>query len=199
MALLLSNLPGPEAPAAGRSVRRRPKGRFLLPLLLAAALVAALAACGGSEAPASLEEQAQSIDRVLLCLQCPGETIDQSQVVLAVQMRAVVRERLAEGMTREEVIQFFVDRYGEEVLAAPPREGFNLIAWIVPIAAVALGAAAVALVVRSMRRSAEGAAAHSEEGLEEYLAVVDREMEDGQSVRRAPVREPGAGLESENG
>ncbi len=173
----------------------------LLTVLFAAALPTVLAACA-SDPPPSLEEQAQSIDRTLICPVCPGETIDQAQVELAKQMRAVVREKLAEGMTRGEVLQFFVDRYGESVLAAPPKEGFNLIAWVVPIVAVLLGVVAVALVVRAMRTSAPPPAraeSGTEEGLEEYLAVVDMEIEGGQGARRPVGRESGAGPGTANG
>lgn len=148
-------------------------------LLFAAALLVVLSACG-SEGIYSLDEQAYSIDHSLMCPVCPGETIDQAQVELARQMRTVVRERLAEGMTRDEVLQFFVERYGESVLAAPPKEGFNLIVWIVPILVVVAGAVAVVLVVRAMRRNESALPdyeSYSEDELEEYLVIVDREME----------------------
>ncbi len=177
------------------------RARLPVVVLLAAALPAVLAACA-SDSPPSLEEQAQSIDRTLICPVCPGETIDQAQVELARQMRAVVREKLAEGMTRDEVLQFFADRYGESVLAAPPKEGFNLVAWIVPIVSLLIGVAVVALVVRAMRTSAPPLAraeSGPEEGLEEYLAVVDMEIEGGQGSRRPGGRESGAGPGAANG
>ena len=174
---------------------------YLAPLLFAAALLVMLAACG-SEGAYSLEEQAYSIDRSLMCPVCPGETIDQAQVELARQMRTVVRERLAEGMTRDQVLQFFVERYGESVLAAPPKEGFNLIAWIVPILAVVAGAAAVVLVVRAMRRDAPAVAegeSYSEDELEEYLAIVDREMEGAPDSGRPAELEAVTPPERQNG
>jgi cytochrome c-type biogenesis protein CcmH len=98
-------------------------------------LAMAVVACGNSDTP-SLEEQAYSIDRSLICPVCPGETIDQAQVELARQMRLTVREKLAEGWSRERILQFFVDRYGEAVLAEPRKSGFNLVAWIVPFVSV---------------------------------------------------------------
>ena len=156
--------------------RRLFRAHLLPPLLL---LLLVLVACGSEAAP-SLEEQARSINRSLICPVCPGETIDQAQVELARQMRAVVRERLAEGWTRDQVLQFFVDRYGESVLAAPPKEGFNLVAWVVPVVVVVGAFAVLFLVVRAMRRDAPapaGPESYSEEGLEEYLAIVDLEVD----------------------
>ena len=57
---------------------------------------------------------------------------------------------LAEGRTREEILDYFVDRYGPDILAAPPKSGANLLAWILPIVGVAAGLGALFLVIRAM-------------------------------------------------
>ena len=98
----------------------------------------------------SLEEEAQAIDRMIMCPVCPAETIDQAQVEISFQMRAVIREMLAEGRTREEILDYFVDRYGADILAAPPKSGANLLAWILPIVGVAAGLGVLFLVIRAM-------------------------------------------------
>ena len=97
-----------------------------------------------------LEREAQDIDRMIMCPVCPAETIDQAQVEISFQMRAVIREMLAEGRSREEILDYFVDRYGPDILAAPPKSGVNLLAWILPIVGVAAGLGAVFLVIRAM-------------------------------------------------
>ena len=140
-------------------------------------LTLALIACSGQEP--SLEERAYSIDKSLICPVCPGETIDQAQVELASQMREIVRERLAEGWSREQILQFFVDRYGERVLAAPPKRGFNLMVWIVPIVVGVGGVILLVFVVRAMRRAGQTQQDNglvSEPELEQYLPLVDREL-----------------------
>jgi|TARA_B110000263_G_scaffold214130_1_gene198451 cytochrome c-type biogenesis protein CcmH len=81
----------------------------------------------------SNEEIAQRIDRSLMCPICPAETLDQSQSELAKQMKAVIRGKVSEGKTDEEIINYFVERYGEEVLSSPPKSGSNLFAWITPV------------------------------------------------------------------
>ncbi len=155
------------------------KHGLLIASLTTLALAMAFTACG-SEQQASLEQRAQSIDKSLICPVCPGETIDQAQVQLAQQMKAVVRDKLSEGWTREQILQFFVDRYGESVLAAPPKEGFNLIAWVVPPVAILAAAVLLFFVVVSMRRATKAKQQDqsplSEQELEPYLAMVDREM-----------------------
>jgi len=71
---------------------------------------------------------------------------------MAAQMRAIVRERLEGGETPEQVRQYFVDRYGEWILLAPRRTGFNLLVWGFPLAALAVGFGIVALLLRRWTR-----------------------------------------------
>ena len=126
--------------------------------------------------------EAQDIDRMLMCPVCPAQTIDQTEVPLAKQMRAQVRELLASGATRAEVLAWFAapERYGPSVLAEPPRSGFYLIAWIVPGVVVIAGLAGGLLTLRAMRRRAGGGDAEvpadETNELQPYLAAVDRDL-----------------------
>ena len=146
---------------------------LVLPIVLLA-----LAAC--SFEALSPQEQAQSIDRRLMCPVCPAETIDQSQADLAIQMRELVREKLRAGETESEILDFFVDRYGTSVLAEPPAEGFNILVWIVPPLALVGGLALVLLGVRQLGvttrplPASEGSDWESES--ESYLREIDREF-----------------------
>jgi cytochrome c-type biogenesis protein CcmH len=63
---------------------------------------------------------------------------------MARQMRAIVRDRLAAGESPAQVRQYFVDRYGEWILLSPPRRGFNLLVWLLPLAVVVAGLATAA-------------------------------------------------------
>ena len=146
---------------AQRSIAPVRRGVFLTvataALLAAAMLIAGpVAAQSGGDGPAYDEAEAQAIDRMLMCPVCPAQTIDQTEVPLAKQMRARVRELLAEGATRQEVLAWFAapERYGPSVLAEPPRSGFNLIAWIVPGVAVLAALIGGTLILRAMRRPA---------------------------------------------
>ncbi|MEE8469843.1 MAG: cytochrome c-type biogenesis protein CcmH, partial [Dehalococcoidia bacterium] len=102
------------------------------PLMVATVLLASFG-CTTQQQQEPLDVLAQDIYRNLMCPLCPGQTIEQSQSELSAQMRFVVREKLAQGETREEILQFFVERYGESVLAAPAKSGFSLIVWLTPI------------------------------------------------------------------
>ena len=136
------------------------------------------------------EAEAQAIDRMLMCPVCPAESIDQAQVPQARQMRAQVRVLLANGSSREDVLDWFRARYGPGIVAEPPRSGFNLIAWIVPGVAVVAGIIGGVLALRAMRRrssgSYDGDVSGSDADLQPYLATVDRELALGRQNPEGP-------------
>ncbi len=116
----------------------------------------ALSACNNAQADVpALEQRAQALNQSIMCPVCPGESIDQSQVALAVQMRGIVNEKLAEGWSNEQVREFFVERYGPSVLLEPPTEGVSLAVWLLPPIGVAAAIGVFILVVRRMRRRPE--------------------------------------------
>ena len=165
-------------------------------LVFLAALLA-WSACAPVAPEVTLERRAQALDKSLICPICPGETIDQSQVALAKQMQVAVRDMLADGSNEREIQDFFVERYGESVLAAPRKEGFSLMVWVVPPLGMAGGLVALFFVVRAMSRRprqrrvtavSDGSAAPDDPELAPYLEIVDREMGDATSDagRRSP-------------
>ncbi|MBI4297375.1 MAG: cytochrome c-type biogenesis protein CcmH [Chloroflexi bacterium] len=157
------------------------RGLWRLGALLALSATLGLilwAACSGGRQSETLEERAQGIDRSLMCPVCPSETIDQSRVELAKQMRAIVREKLALGQSREEILGFFVERYGPKILAEPPKKGFSLLIWVVPPVVILLGAGLTFFVLREMNRGSKVIPSQGKEDkeLQPYLAKVDEEM-----------------------
>ena len=123
-----------------------------------AALVAVLICAGVAPATAQQpaapvrEPEVYEIASQLRCVVCQNLSVADSPSEMATQMRALVRERLAAGDSREQVIQYFVDRYGEWILLAPPRQGFTLLVWVAPVVAVLAGLAIVVLVLRRWTR-----------------------------------------------
>jgi len=90
--------------------------------------------------PEELDAMTAEISGGLRCLVCRGQSILESQVQLAQDMRALTKELLAEGNTPDEVRGYFVARYGEYVLLKPTTRGWNWIVYALPFAAVFLGA-----------------------------------------------------------
>ena len=136
------------------------------------------------------EKEAQSIDRMLLCPVCPAESIDQAQVPIARQMRSLVRQMLAQGTDRDEILDFFSDRYGLDVLAAPPKSGVNLLVWVLPPVLILAALGGGFVIIRAMAARGAGEAVTGpppEEGLEPYLEAIDRDL-DLPGVRKASVQ-----------
>jgi len=77
----------------------------------------------------ALEQRARDISDGLRCMVCRNESIDESNAELARDLRLLVRERLVEGDSDEEVMDFVVARYGEYVLLNPTMTGSNWILW----------------------------------------------------------------------
>ncbi len=104
------------------------------------------------------EDQVRDIGTALRCVVCQNLSVSDSPSETARQMRDIIRERLAAGDTPEQVKAYFVEKYGLWILLAPPREGFNLLVWVVPFAGLGLGLVLVAVVIRRWtRRTAAGA------------------------------------------
>jgi cytochrome c-type biogenesis protein CcmH len=108
----------------------------VLAMLLAAAAPAVL----GDPAQ---EARAQSLDREIRCVQCQNEPIAQSTADIAVDMRALVRERIAAGDSDAEIRAFFRERYGDFVLFRPPFDARTWVLWAAPFLLLGAGLAAV--------------------------------------------------------
>lgn len=118
-----------------------------LALALALAAAPSLAAAQRSSDPV-LEERTRQVAAVLRCPVCQGNSIQDSPSELAQEMKGVVRDQLAAGKSPEEVKQYFVDKYGEWILLEPEASGFNLVVYLLPLAAVLAGGVVIWRAVR---------------------------------------------------
>ncbi len=82
-----------------------------------------------------------------MCLVC-HEPLDQSNSPFADRERALIRSYIAAGDTKSEIEDKLVAQFGQQILAAPPRSGFNLLAWWLPIAGLVGGALVLAFLAR---------------------------------------------------
>lgn len=77
----------------------------------------------------ALEERARALDHELRCVVCQSESVASSNANWAVDARRTVRELVSEGASDTEVVDFFVERYGEFVLMTPRTSGSNWLLW----------------------------------------------------------------------
>lgn len=149
--------------------------RILAALCLAIALMSAAAAAVDKplDDPA-LEARARAIHKKLRCLVCQNQSIEDSNADLAHDLRQLVRERLAQGDSDEEVIAFIVARYGDWVLLDPPVKPATWLLWAGPLLLV--GGAGAVLVLRRRRRAV--APALSDDERQRVAQLLDKELGD---------------------
>lgn len=123
-------------------------------LALALLLIAGLAAAAPLDAAPVSEETVHEIGVQLRCVVCQSLSVADSPSETANQMRGIIRERLAAGDSPEQVKAYFVEKYGLWILLSPPRQGFNLLVWVVPFVALGAGLVLVLLLVRRWSRPA---------------------------------------------
>jgi cytochrome c-type biogenesis protein CcmH len=99
----------------------------------------------------TLDQRVHDVASQLKCPVCQGESVADSPSTISQQMRAVIREQLQSGRSEQQVIQYFVDRYGEQIVWSPPWQGFTLLVWLVPIALLLAGALLLFTVLRDWR------------------------------------------------
>ena len=97
-------------------------------------------------------------------------------------MTAPITQKLDQGQSEAQITQFFVDQYGEQVLASPPKKGFNLVAWLLPFAAILGGGGVIYVSVRKWVRkggqSQISALGEAQEDDEEYRRRLEKELDD---------------------
>ncbi len=138
---------------------------LLVALLLLAALPAVASALSVSE-----------VARELRCPTC-NQPLDVSHAPAAEDMKRFIAARIDEGWEKQQIIDALVADFGPDVLATPPKSGFNLVAWVVPAIVLLLGLIAVPFITRAWasRRRTAGADPPPELS-DEDAARVDEEL-----------------------
>lgn len=91
-------------------------------------------------AQTELDDRMYDIARELWCPLCSGVRLDACELQACVQMRAEIRQLLAEGRDAEWIVAYFEEEYGPQVHGQPPLRGFPSLAWLVPaVTVVGLG------------------------------------------------------------
>ncbi len=122
-------------------------------------------------------EQAQLYNRVgnnLRCPTCIGLSVLQSESDFAVQLREAAKEQVLAGKSEPEIMTFFTQRYGLWILREPPKEGFHLLAWAIPLAFAVIGPIFFYLFVWRRRQTVS---LHGMRPSAEILAEMERELQ----------------------
>ena len=125
--------------------------RSLLAIVMSLSLVL-LVAGGASAADEPLSAEALSIANSLNCPVCTGESVRDSSSQLAHDMRALIQQKLDQGQSRQQIMDYFVNAYGITILRQPPKHGFSLALWWIPVVAVIAGAGILVSFLTQRRR-----------------------------------------------
>jgi cytochrome c-type biogenesis protein CcmH len=141
-----------------------------------AALLAVGTLLAAGAGTAASPPSAADLESQIVCPVCET-TLDQSTAPIAMRMKAFIRTRIAAGDSEQQIKDALVAEFGPEVLAEPPGGGFGLLAWLLPLGAVLVGALAVGFLVRTWSRSRDvGPAAGADDLDPELDRLVDEEL-----------------------
>ncbi len=131
-------------------------------------------------AEGALEKTAREIYSRIMCPICAGQTIAQSNSGTSTQMRNLVLKKLRQGETKEEILQYFVSRYGERIMTKPNKKGLNLMLWFLPFVFMALAAIVIYLLIRrwSTRVQAQTVPRFEDAQLAEYKERLEKELKE---------------------
>jgi cytochrome c-type biogenesis protein CcmH len=125
-----------------------------------------------------LEQKALELDGKLMAPCCWTQPVSEHYSGAADEIRSGIRRMLAEGKTQQEIIDFYVSKYGVRILAMPEAKGFNLLAFVLPGAFLLLGGWATTVLVRRWNRERPGRET-AEPAVEEdggYTERLEREL-----------------------
>ncbi len=120
--------------------------------MVAAALIFLTLALPQDTLSPALARKAEAIYWKLNCPVCAGQNVAESNSPVAKEMRALVRQMLQEGKSEQEILDYFVQRYGEWILAVPPARGVNRLLWWLPVLILAGGGVILFGFYRFVRR-----------------------------------------------
>ncbi len=136
------------------SVQKSFTRRWLPWALLGAVLVVALAVGGRATSTPSLTERTRSVAQSLRCPECTDKSMAASDAPTSVAGRAEIRRQLVAGKTPSEIRAWFADRYGQDILLTPSRNGVQGLIWAIPVVAFVIASAVLAgAFIRWHRRS----------------------------------------------
>jgi len=163
-----------------------------LALLLAAGLLAQAPAplpttaarlgAGGEPEVHFQNDEVFAIGEMLRCPVCQGMPIAESPSTMAQDMMKRVREMSAEGKSRDEILDYFVARYGEWVLLEPKHRGFGLLVWVLPPLGLVIGVVLALMWISGRKRGSPAPEASGEASAapnaDPFLDAIRREVDE---------------------
>jgi len=164
-------------------------------LILILMMIGVVAFTGQALAQEPDYDRINDIAKNLNCPTCAGLNLADCRTQTCAQWRGQIGDLVQEGYSEQEVLDFFSERYGEQVLQAPPKSGFTLLLWVLPFIAILAAGGWLVYMMRnwanSKRALATGSATPaspsqpvpaSSDPADDYLRQVDRDLGLGQGL-----------------
>lgn len=153
--------------------------RVLLIFGVAAAVLLLGVSAARAQGP-NLDDEVNRIAKTLYCPVCPNTPLDVCSTQACADWRNDIKQMLRAGKSEQQIRDYFVARYGFQVLGAPPAEGFNWLAYLLPVLGILLGIVMAWLSVRAWLapRASAGAPASAPEIPREYAERLKKELEE---------------------
>lgn len=132
------------------------KSKIWLTIIIAVFLMIAVASTGAAqENPPDMpsDNEVNAIAKQLYCPVCENVPLDVCPTQACAQWRDLIREKLSQGWSEEQIKTYFVEQYGDRVLATPPARGINWLVYIIPPVAILAGAFILFKAFQSWKRS----------------------------------------------
>jgi cytochrome c-type biogenesis protein CcmH len=97
------------------------------------------------------DDEVNDVAKDLYCPVCENTPLDVCPTLACADWRELIRTKLSQGATKQDIFDYFALQYGDSVLAEPPRQGINLVLWVLPFVAVALGLVFFARYLKGLR------------------------------------------------
>ena len=149
----------------------------IVAVLLATQVVAPVPAARPSLSP-ELEREARYLETLVIAPCCWSQQVSVHSSPAATEMRQNIRERLASGQDRAQILQAYTAEYGDRILAEPPAKGFNRLLYVLPPLLGLAGIGVLVIVVRRFTTRGQAGAAPAAHAPEPTPGVADNDRLD---------------------
>ena len=122
------------------------------------------------------DNEVNAVAKKLYCPVCENIPLDVCPTVACAQWRGTIREKMEEGWSEQQILDYFAAQYGERVLARPPARGLGLLIWVIPPVVIAAGALGLWVFLRGQTRSAPPPPAPPTPPTDEYTARLEEAL-----------------------
>jgi cytochrome c-type biogenesis protein CcmH len=154
---------------------------FLIMTVFAAFLALTWVSQVSAQSPTPSDDDVNRVARQLFCPVCENTPLDVCPTQACAQWRALIREKLTQGWSDDQIKQYFVEQYGARVLSEPPRQGLNWLVYLIPPILMLIGVYILYRAFQSMRKPVEETTSTNDSGTEmptsdEYMRRVEEEL-----------------------